>query len=541
MMPNPMIPRRLAASIAASVTALAVVGASATALAAVPNDSLVCAPEVSAIASTSWMRAVSLDVRGDVPSVDEYRAVRDGEATVETLVDEWLASDGFSERVLRQHRKLLWNNITNVRVLPASSGISRTNLGGGVYTPYYRRSVATRYRGLAVPCLDEPAEYNDGVLVRKLQSDGTLREGWVYASPYWDPSLTWKVCALDAQEALYTSKGTDCSSSQGVLDNECGCGPEMRWCSAGSVQRQIVDGFRDSMDKLISSVITDDRPYTDLFTANEMWVNGPMAHFLRYQTAWSGPARVYPSPVSAGVIPPEEVLPFTASDTWIKLPVASDHAGILTHPAFLLRFQTRRARANVVYNAFLCTPFQPPEGGLPPATDAEALNPDLQKRAGCKYCHALLEPAGAFWGRWAERGAGFLNPEEFPAVREDCYSCATSNIGCSSECRSFYQTTALSVAEVPFLGQLQAFVFLDESHVEHVDAGPSLIAMRAVADNRLPMCVAERTSEWLMGRTMTPEDAGTMQELAAEFVASGFSYKEMVKAIVTSDIYRRVR
>ena len=59
--------------------------------------------------------------------------------------------------------------------------------------------------------------------------------------------------------------------------------------------------------------------------------------------------------------------------------------------------------------------------------DADVTNPDLQQRSGCAYCHALLEPSAAHWGRWTEQGVGYLSAASFPPTREDCeWSIATT-------------------------------------------------------------------------------------------------------------------
>ena len=506
--------------------------------AAPPNQGLVCSPEAELLDGTKWLRAVSLDLRGDLPTMEEYRSVRDETVSVEAMVDNFVEGPGFAERVGRHHRQLLWNNVSNVTVLPAPTSLGRDNYGGGSYSPYFVRNRATAYRGLAIPCLDEPAVINDGVIETTMNADGTRQEGYVWVSPYWAPTTSIKVCAYDAQEREVTGSGFECAAGSDV---QCGCGTNLKWCRLGPINQEITSSLTESLDRLIADILASDRPYTDLFTADEMWINGRLAHFFRHQVRKSAPARLSPSPVPTAVLPSESDLAYTDADTWVKVPLESDHAGILTHPAFLLRFQTRRARANQMYNSFLCQPFQPPAEGLPPATDVEQLNPDLQRRAGCKYCHALLEPAAAFWGRWAENGGGFLNPASFPPTRDDCLTCATTNVGCSTECNRYYQTSALSPAEVPFLGMLGAYTFLDEAHVEHVEAGPSMLALRHVADNRLPECIAEKSAEWLFGRVIAPTDRSMVQELAVDFVASGFSYKELVKAIVTSDVYRRVR
>ena len=49
------------------------------------------------------------------------------------------------------------------------------------------------------------------------------------------------------------------------------------------------------------------------------------------------------------------------------------HAGVLTSPAYLLRFQTHRARANRFHVSFLCQPFVAPDGGLPATPGAVTL------------------------------------------------------------------------------------------------------------------------------------------------------------------------
>jgi hypothetical protein len=53
--------------------------------------------------------------------------------------------------------------------------------------------------------------------------------------------------------------------------------------------------------------------------------------------------------------------------------------------------------------------------------------------------------------------------------------------------------------------------------------------------------VARRTAEWLLGRSPDPWEDAWVQELADGFVASDLRYRQLVKAIVLSDNYRRAR
>lgn len=494
-----------------------------------------CPPDAVELDPQRHLRALSLDLRGTLPTADELAALDDdAEGTIEAFVDAWLDTDAFAGQVVRRHRALLWNNLTNLSLLAVNSGLERN---GGVY---FRRNLARMYRGQIVPCLDEPARFgDDGRILTRAGEDGARREGWVEVRPYWDPALTLRVCAFDAQANEVSPTGTDCGTLAGHADAACGCGPDLRWCFSGASHRPVVEALGESVDRVLYALVREDRPYTELFETRRELVNGPLTYFYKYQTGLPRGFAFEPAPLDARRLPD---LAFTDRDRWVEIALPAEHAGLLTRPAWLLRFQTNRARANRFFDAFLCSPFQPPDGGLPVADEASALDPDLQARAGCKYCHALLEPAAAHWGRWAEQGFAWLDPARFPPQREDCRLCALRGTACSAECRDFYVTRALSEAEEPFLGMLRAYEFRREDHVRHVERGPRLLALTAVADGRLPACIARRAAEWLLGRDVTgADDRAWLDELARGFVAHGYRYRWLVRAIVTDARYRRVR
>jgi len=219
----------------------------------------------------------------------------------------------------------------------------------------------------------------------------------------------------------------------------------------------------------------------------------------------------------------------------------ADHAGILTSPSFLLRFQTNRARANRFFDAFMCSPPSPPSGGLPAQDPNARIEPDLQLRDGCKYCHALLEPAAAHWGRWTERGAGFLDAATFPATRADCEECGRTGQACSAECRLYYVTQAYSPEEDAFIGMLNAYQWRRTGHQKNVELGPKFLVLTSIVDARFPDCVAKRALESMLGREAKPQEVAWYQELSLDFLNSGYRYRDLVKSLVTSDLYRRIR
>lgn len=490
------------------------------------------------LSPTRFARALTLDLLGRLPEPEELEALQaQGGILDEALLDEWLASDAFAKQMQRLVRSQLWNNISNLNLYITNVGLSRTA------DIYWRRNPALRYRGDRVPCLDEPATFDDqGDVVMSAQPDGTQREGWVWVNPYWDPSTSVKVCAIDAQTAEFSSNGARCGTNGGTNRVDCGCGEGLKWCITGQVRAEITRSLAESLDRLVEYVFTEEQSFLSLFESRRFFINGPLVHFFKHHLNLSR-YTLSPSPIPDWQLPNLE---YSEGDVWTQMILDGEHSGVLTHPAFLLRFQTNRARASRFFDTFLCSPFQPPEGGLPVADEASVRNPDLQERAGCKYCHAMLEPAASFWGRWTEQGVAYLNPEAFPAAREDCMNCALNGTQCSAECRAHYLTTTLSDQEVPYLGMLKSYSFRRDEHHINVERGPRLLAYTEIAGQRLPRCVAQRMSEWLLGRELSDSIAGERDRewldlLGLRFARSGYDYRQLIKDIVTDERYRRVK
>ncbi len=522
------------------VMALAALMLSGVAIAQTPNDALLCAEESPVLDRTRFLRALSFDLRGTMPTVGETLAIaeRDPEEDVPgALIDDWLASEAFAAQVVRRHRSLLWNNISGQRLINDQQVLDRRS------PAYASRRRARVYRerteqGREVYCANRPAEWDDegNLVLEERESDGILQEGWVDVEPFWAPGTTVRVCGFEAQDNEYSADGTLCHSAAGLNKKDCGCGPNLLWCAPNN-GGEILASFAESIELLIAEMIEKDDPYTDLFETRRFYVNGPMAHFYRY-LAQTASLRFNPLPFDVESLPDD--IGWNDRDAWTVVELPTSSAGVLTHPIFMLRFQTNRARASRFYDAFLCQPFQPPAGGLPPADDEESLKPDLQERAGCKYCHSLLEPAAAHWGRWNEAGGGYLDPAQFPAVHPECVECAERG-NCNGFCRAYYNTRALTEDEQPYLGMLPAMTFRRDEHQHVVDQGPKLLLREAVADNRFPRCTAQRAAEWLLGRDMNQKDQPWLDELSYAFVHSGFSYQALIKAVVTSDRYRRLQ
>ena len=187
-----------------------------------PNEDLMCRPDEPRMDKFAYLRAISLDLRGDVPTVEEYRSLDAGTDVSDALIETWLASEAFVDRSVRAHQALMWNNINNVRIVNYQSNMTRTRMSGDWV--YWRNRVAQVYRGLdRPPCRDVPATWdNEGNIEFIVDGDGMRREGWVELEPYWAPGTTIKVCAFDAQDNLTSSSGTQCETNAGYNDANCG-------------------------------------------------------------------------------------------------------------------------------------------------------------------------------------------------------------------------------------------------------------------------------------------------------------------------------
>jgi hypothetical protein len=369
--------------------------------------------------------------------------------------------------------------------------------------------------------------------------DGTLREGYVEVEPYWAPGTTVEVCAFDAQEAAVSPTGTRCDTPDGIGDPACGCGPGLTWCMDSSTEDRIVHGFEAEVEQRIAAVVREDRPWTDLFLDSRAYVNGPTAWYWHHLSEFNSNARLSPSAWPIERIPD---MPFGAEDDWRPVILGEQHAGVLTSPAFLLRFQTRRSRANRYYTSFICSPFTPPEQGIPPTIEGVRYAMDLQVRDGCDYCHAILEPVAAAWGRWPEVGAAYLDPEQYPAYREDCRACVGQDeANCPRACRQDYVIRAQGEEELPYLGMLRSYEFRRGEHEIYVEDGPRRLVADDLAAGRLQRCATEHLFLWYLGRETGVDEWNWARQATSDFMESGYSYRALAGAILQSDAYRRAR
>lgn len=510
-------------------------------------DAQVCEPTTPQ-KELLYLRRLSLDLRGQVPSVTELDQVAKAGKVPETLIDKMLNSQGMIHQLREYHRGLLWTNISNILLTNVAWRLS----GNGTTRPLFIASQGRKraYRGANVECLNEPVQRDaQGKITCKksnfTESNGKVvevcREGYVMIKPYWDPTTSLKVCAYGAQAALSgkNSAGNtlDCSTSTG--STACGCGPGLRWCQFGSRTRTtITSAMVEQTLRFVGELVKNKKPYSDVLVSRDMEVNGPLSHYLRYQVQTGG--NILPALPKQGFTTP--AIAYHENNKWVKVVRGNMHAGLLTMPAYLLKFASNRGRANRFYNAFMCNYFQAPQadkdgkGGIPPASDNCHEEPNLIKRCGCKHCHQTVEPMAAYWGRWAESGISPLLPSDFPKYSDACKSNRYSY-----QCRSQYFTRPNHFDEEKYRYYLKAYVFATPEMEKNIESGPKALATREINNGTFGRCTARKMWTWVTGHEPLPQQTKRIEEFATLFKEKNHDILALIKAIVMSQEYKEGR
>ncbi|HUJ59108.1 MAG TPA: DUF1585 domain-containing protein [Kofleriaceae bacterium] len=280
--------------------------------------------------------------------------------------------------------------------------------------------------------------------------------------------------------------------------------------------------WSEEAQRFLDKLFVDDRDFREVLTARWTEVNGPLAQFYRFIAGATccGPG------ADAGYSEPEPLVdPHAIPDaltpedtaTWMAVGDRGPHAsGILTMPIFLTKYGSRRARAHVVYSAFLCKDFVADTVKLAPSTE-----PDLTKRPGCSTCHQTLEPMAAYFTRVQESDWTWLPATAFPMTQPRC----GKGEKMTGLCKQIYD---------PAFDKLRG-AYAAPSHAE---AGPAGLAAEITRAPEFAPCVVQNVAQSLLGRPLAPEDDAWKTQLVKTFVDGGYRMRALVRAIVTSPRYR---
>ena len=430
-------------------------------------------------------------------------------------------------------------------------------------TELYRTDWAKRFPGFVpVPgLLVEPDGKTRTTEIRVCREEAqTADSGIVYASgraplKKGDPTPGGRLTQPPGDSAFARAakgRAVSCLSGTGFQNSlECGCGIGLERCVPGAGPQFDPIAFAmpthaplggelpfeatpqpasawekawwsEEAQRFLDRIFVDDRDFRDVLLSRATEVNGPLAQFYRFMAGATccGPGAdagySQPEPlVDPGAVPDALVPQDTA--TWLPVADRGPHAsGILTMPIFLTKYGSRRARAHVLYNAFLCKDFVAESVKLAPSTE-----PDLTKRPGCSTCHQTLEPMAAYFTRVVESDWTWLPATVFPMAQPPRCAKQPNN----PLCKQVYDSA---------FDQLRG-AYAAPSHAE---AGPAGLARDLASAPELAPCVVQNVAQSLLGRQLAAEDDPWKTRLVKVFVDGGYRMRALVRAIVTSPRYR---
>lgn len=267
--------------------------------------------------------------------------------------------------------------------------------------------------------------------------------------------------------------------------------------------------------ELISWVVSQDRPYTDILTTDVVLANRTMQGF------WGEPYRI--QGVDLGLDCEEgevEEHPGWSRCRWVEQ--GRGGAGVLSSGAFFLRWQSaagnlHRGRANAVSTAFLCYDFLANDISLDgvdidfadPAVVADA----VRESPACASCHDSLDPLSSFF--FGYRGRLLFNQIEQQSWPLPWYVPPFAYrdggpVPRNGRTPALFGRPGVSLAD---LGRLIT---------EHPDFAP---------------CTVRRFYAYLSQTPLESVPDDLVDDWADGFVDSGWQAKTLVKTIVLSDAF----
>ncbi|MBK9261646.1 MAG: hypothetical protein IPM54_17805 [Polyangiaceae bacterium] len=515
------------------------------------------------------LRRLSITLRGHVPDYEEYASVEGLDIVPDSIVDAYLASDEFRLQMRRFHEQQLHTNPATVALRYNGMTLSESTAetAGSSTKVWNLTSTARRkaYRGglgthvcQDLPQSDASLGYVNGVPKCKnigpdSSGNDVCLEGWVNVAPYWDPANPIKICAFDAQDALTYEKTTNpnpgtyaCSDFSAQSQPRCGCGPNLSYCMRSTLEPTIWGDLREQLLRLVDDHATGIEPYSEMLTTRRMYTNGrldfwkknlaPTLTYSRTYNEWhTGDAAL-------------EQNPDWLDTSWRPVMREAPHSGILTLPAFTLRFQTNRGRANrfriAFLNQYFVAPSTPDRVGC---TDDAA---DVTERCYCRDCHRVLEPLAAHFAVVSEAGSGLLT--DFDKIVYSQSACNAQVLpGSSSVCNRFYAKGQAPDPDDPTktipAWRLIPLEYADAHPevAENFDKGPEALAKQIIADGSFARATVAHLFTFLMRREMNLDPASEdneiplLDELAKEFQADD-NLPRLAKRIVQLAVFRRM-
>lgn len=275
----------------------------------------------------------------------------------------------------------------------------------------------------------------------------------------------------------------------------------------GKSSSQVTAAIFDEPLRLIEDVVMNDRPYTEIVTADYTMADPIVA------AAWG--------------------LPHGDGSRWEKTKYADGRgaAGVLATNGFFLRYRStafnyNRGRANAISRGLLCHDFL--EGEIHLDTKINLADPAVVSRAvvanpSCAGCHQTLDPLASYFFGYM---AGTLNVYGYPFA---LYDAKTVGAWANTTGRApgfFGMETAVS--EVESQGREEG------SEPVVVESRLPGLGKAIAADPRFARCAVLHFASYLTETPMKALPVGWVARLQEDFVANDYSIKKLIRDIVMS-------
>ena len=169
------------------------------------------------------------------------------------------------------------------------------------------------------------------------------------------------------------------------------------------------DAIAEEVIELVKHITRNDRPFTEILTANYTMLNYYSARAYGLDPSEYDFKRLENPQVSEFPYDPEHFLPVQITSNPHASGEALPHAGVLTTPAFLNRYDTtdtnrNRHRARIIYDYFLDTDILAIGEGQPADTSDIAGDVPTINNPACNICHNILDPVAVTLHNWTEGG-----------------------------------------------------------------------------------------------------------------------------------------
>lgn len=305
---------------------------------------------------------------------------------------------------------------------------------------------------------------------------GSCPRSWEQAvSVFWYPGIVAWVCP-----SVVRSCGSDLSRCFIEYHNqEEALNAELGATEIFDSRTSVVKSLSKQAAGLATEVVVENFPYTKILEPGLTAVDGAIAHLYR-QAHHFDLTKLHPSEQLLNIVDQ-----MSLTDTRFRLvntDASYEQGGILSTFGWLRRYEKDRTRANQLYERLLCRKFTSDPPKVFPADPG-----NLRETPGCMGCHATLDPLADFYKSWGEGGDLYVGGQPAVATRFGGHD------------------------------------------------GSSLADLADIIrnDNAFGTCQVEHAWNWLMGRGFYRDEADLRAALTSYFVTTGFSFKELVYAIVT--------